>query len=89
MEETVEAILQANMPWRTLVLTEKDYTEFKRQYIVDILKGKTLGRSFCEHFGIHDNLLTGDPNNTRVDKLIRHSYLKRQQVVQELYRKDK
>lgn len=89
MEEAVEKILQSQMPMRTLVLTEKDYTEFKRHYIVSILKGQTLGEAFCEYFGVNDYLVRCDGNNQRVDKLIRQSYLQRQQVVQELYRKDK
>jgi hypothetical protein len=89
MKQAVDKILQAQMPWRTFVITEEEYEEFKRHYIVSILKGETLGNAFCRHFRVNDYLIRLDDNNERVDKVIRQSYLKRQQVVQELYTDDK
>ena len=89
IKHMTQQILQARMPWRTISLTEEQYEEFKKCYTLMALTGKPYGRAFCEYFGINDHTVSFDLNQKRVDKLIRHSYLKRQQVVQELYKEDK
>lgn len=89
MQEAIDQILQTQMPWKTLMLTEQEYKDFRKHYVLSLLKGESLGRAFCDYFGVNDYTLLADSNDRRVDKVIRQSYLKRQQVVQELYRKDK
>jgi|14_taG_2_1085336.scaffolds.fasta_scaffold09605_1 hypothetical protein len=89
IEHSVDQILQQNQPWKTIALTHDDYETFKKCYSLMGLTGISYGQAFCEYFNVHDYMIRYDSNNKRVDKLIRHSYLKRQQVIQELYRKDK
>ena len=89
IEHSVDQILQQNQPWKTLSLTDDDYKEFQKSYSLIGLTGMSYGQAFCEYFNVHDYVIRYDSNIKRVDKLIRHSYLKRQQVIQELYRKDK
>jgi len=89
IKEMTRQILQSKMPWRTVCLTDSDYEEFKKCYTIMALRGKSYGQAFCEYFNINDYVISVDNNQRRVDKLIRHSYLKRQQVVQELYKEDK
>lgn len=33
-------------------VTQEQYSEWKRHYVFDALKGHRLGQSFCEYFGI-------------------------------------
>lgn len=89
MRRVVDQMLQQNMPMKTVTLTKDEYEVFKKCYTLLALKGVSYGQAFCEYFDIHDYVIRYDSNSKRVDKLIRHGYLKRQQVVQELYRKDK
>jgi len=89
IEQTVDQILQADMPWKTISLTEEEYDIFKKAYTLIGLKGVSYGRAFCKYFDLYDFVINNDQDHKRVDRLIRHSYLKRQQVVQELYKTDK
>ena len=89
IEHSVDQILQQNQPWKTISLKEEEYEIFKKCYTLLALKGLSYGQAFCEYFNIHDYVIRYDSNSKRVDKLIRHSYLKRQQVVQELFKSDK
>ena len=89
IQHSVDQILQSNMPWKTLSLTQTEYDIFKKSYTLMALKGLSYGQAFCKYFNVYDYAIRYDSNIKRVDKIIRHSYLKRQQVVQELYKEDK
>jgi len=79
---------QLKMPWKTFNITKEDYDIFKKSYVFMAVKGISYGEAFCEYFKVYDYLIKNDSDHNRVDKLIRHSFLKRQQVVQELYKED-
>lgn len=89
IQHSVDQILQQKQPWKTISLKEEEYDIFKKCYTLIALRGISYGQAFCEYFNIHDYVIRYDGNSKRVDKLIRHSYLKRQQVVQELFKSDK
>ena len=57
-------------------ISPRQYSDFKKDFSFDALRGKTFGRSFCDHFGIADNLLwfTADPE--WCDRYIQQQYLK-------------
>lgn len=87
--QMAEEVLQTNMPYRTFKLNKQEYEEFKRCYTLIALRGLSYGEAFCEYFDIHDYLIQRDTDNNRVDKLIKHTYLRRQQVVQKRFKVDK
>ena len=39
-------------------ITQKQYDEFKKEFVFEKLKGLTLGKAFCEKFEISDYMLS-------------------------------
>lgn len=59
-------------------ISEADFELWQRDYIWEALHGQRYGQSFCNRFGITDNLLyytTWNPE--QVDDYIRRTYLER------------
>ena len=46
-----------NIPLPHIRVTQEQYKDWKRQFTVDALRGQRYGQSFCNRFGITDNLL--------------------------------
>ena len=65
-----------NIELKTITLVQ--YQKWKRtQAIFDALRGVRFGRSFCNRFGIVDNLLFYNAfDQVRADQYIRDTYLK-------------
>lgn len=38
--------------YKHITVTEEQYNEWKKHYVIDALKGYRLGQSFCEYFYI-------------------------------------
>jgi hypothetical protein len=63
-----------NFP-KNFTIDHRQYEQWKQSAGFDILKGKTLAESFCDHFDITDYLLLyGSKHNS--DKYIRKTYLR-------------
>ena len=59
-------------------INHDDYDQWKKDYIWEALHGIRYGQSFCNHFGITDNLLYFTSNDTQwCDKYIKKTYLER------------
>jgi len=57
-------------------ISPADYDQWKRDYIWEALHGIRYGQSFCNHFGISDNLLYYAPGDIAwCDRYIRKTYL--------------
>lgn len=53
-----QAITEATRPRQSpRAISDQEYFQWSRQACWDLLKHKTLGQSFCEYFGITDNVL--------------------------------
>jgi hypothetical protein len=42
---------------RPIWISQEEYDQWKQQYLFRALKGCTVGRDFCDHFGIQDYIL--------------------------------
>ena len=52
-------------------VTQKQYDEFKKEFVFEKLKGLTLGQSFCEKFDIQDYMLSNLKDDNEIDFLIK------------------
>jgi len=60
-------------------ITEQQFESWKQQYSFDALYGLRYGQSFCNHFGITDNILyyTSFATTDKCDQYIRKNYVER------------
>lgn len=56
-------------------VTQDQYQIWRKKYTWDGVKGISYGRSFCEHFGIRDNILSYYRSVSVADRYIRNHYL--------------
>jgi hypothetical protein len=58
-------------------ITQTEFESWKQQYTFDALQGTRYGESFCNHFGITDNILYHSCFVTveECDQYIRKSYV--------------
>jgi hypothetical protein len=57
-------------------ITQEDYQQWKKDFIWEALHGIRYGQSFCNRFGITDNILFYSPGDVRwCDDYIRKTYL--------------
>lgn len=56
-------------------ITADEYREWERQYTFDGIRGMRYGQSFCEYFGVQDNLLLYSLTATDAALYIRKNYL--------------
>ena len=57
-------------------LTIDNYKVWKKQYVFDGLRGVRFGQSFCNHFGIADNILRYERDADRAENYIRKTYVR-------------
>lgn len=57
------------------MITQNDYKGFKTLFNDGYFDSLTYGRAFCNHFNIEDDVLAGEENPARADKLIVNNYL--------------
>lgn len=56
-------------------LTEEAFQAWDRAFIFDAMRGQRYGQSFCNQFGITDNILFYERNRERAQQYIRKHYL--------------
>lgn len=59
---------------RQAELTVDNYKLWKKQYVFDGLRGVRFGQSFCNYFGIADNILHYERDADRAEHYIRKTY---------------
>ena len=57
-------------------LTRESFARWDREFIFLALKGQRYGQSFCNHFGIRDNILFYEGRNDRAINYIRERYVR-------------
>ena len=57
-------------------LTADEYETWKRESIMDGLRGVRFGQSFCNHFAVTDYILFYTRDTNRCDKHIKQYYVK-------------
>lgn len=56
-------------------VSNEDYELWKRDFTWEALYGLRFGQSFCNRFGITDNILYYERDYARADEYIRNTYL--------------
>lgn len=62
---------------KKLKITHKDYAAWQKQTSFDIMKGQRYGQSFCNYFGITDNILYYEFSWINAEDYIRQTYLEK------------
>lgn len=57
-------------------LTTESFERWDRDFLFQALQGQRYGQSFCNHFGITDNILYYEGRNDRALAYIRKKYVK-------------
>jgi hypothetical protein len=84
--ESIKQLLNGSAPMRDVHVKLKDYTEFKKEFILGAgLKGKTLGNAFCQHFKVVDYILASIRESDRADSYIRMTYIDQDRRAHEYY----
>jgi hypothetical protein len=66
-----------NTTAHNIPITEQQYADWQQQFTVDALRGQRYGQSFCNRFGITDNLLFHTTEIAWCENYIRKNYLAR------------
>jgi hypothetical protein len=77
MSWTVNEIMkthQSTEPIKTV--TQEQYQQWAREFTFDGLKDLRYGQSFCNYFGITDNILFYSRTPTEADRYIQKVYVK-------------
>jgi hypothetical protein len=56
-------------------ITQEQFDEWQKQASFDIMKGLRYGQSFCNHFGITDNILYYEFSWLNAEEYIRRAYI--------------
>ena len=57
-------------------VTQGEYEAWSAGFIFDGIRNLRYGQSFCNHFGITDNILYYDTNVENADQYIKQHYIK-------------
>lgn len=57
-------------------VTSREYRAWRKQVLLDMLRGSTYGQSFCRYFQIKDLRLHHDRDWQRCDHIIKREYVK-------------
>lgn len=60
----------------TIKISKDQYEQWDREFLFDGLRDIRYGQSFCNHFGITDNILYYEGRNDRALAYIRKKYVK-------------
>jgi hypothetical protein len=58
-------------------ITEQQFNEWQKQISFDLVKGLRYGQSFCNYFGITDNILYYEFSWLNAEDYIRRQYIER------------
>ena len=56
-------------------ITQKQFDEWQKQLSFDLLQGLRYGQSFCNHFGITDNILYYEFSWLNAEEYIKRAYI--------------
>lgn len=56
------------------IITTAEWHEWQQQVVLDILQGQRYGQSFCNYFGITDNILYYERSQVDADRYIGFNY---------------
>jgi hypothetical protein len=72
----VEQLMQNFAPEHPAKISQTDYEQWARGFLFEGLRNQRYGQSFCNKFGIQDNLLFFAGSVEEADSYIQKYYLK-------------
>jgi hypothetical protein len=72
----VEQLMQNFAPEHPTKISQTDYEQWARGFLFEGLRNQRYGQSFCNKFGIQDNLLFFAGSVEEADSYIQKYYLK-------------
>ena len=76
MSQMVEQLMQNFAPEHPTKISQTDYEQWARGFLFEGLRNQRYGQSFCNKFGIQDNLLFFAGSVEEADSYILKYYLK-------------
>jgi len=76
MSHMVEQMMQNFAPEHPTKISQTDYEQWARGFLFEGLRNQRYGQSFCNKFGIQDNLLFFAGSVEEADSYIQKYYLK-------------
>jgi hypothetical protein len=76
MSHMVEQLMQNFAPEHPTKISQTDYEQWARGFLFEGLRNQRYGQSFCNKFGIQDNLLFFAGSVEEADSYIQKYYLK-------------
>ena len=72
----VQELLDQSDPAQAITITQHQYQDWARGFVFDGLRDQRYGQSFCNRFGIRDNILYYAQDYQTADRYIREHYVK-------------
>lgn len=76
MNWIVDELIKSKMLNPKTKISVKSYEQWAREFIFDGLRDQRYGQSFCNRFGITDNILYYSTTVTEADQYIQEHYIK-------------
>jgi len=72
----VDELMQDRRPEYRVRVTQEDYEQWARGFVFEGLRDQRYGQSFCNRFGIRDNILFYASTVEEADQYIQKNYLR-------------
>jgi len=76
MEQMVNELLQDRQHSERRTVSLKEYQQWTRGFVFEAMRNLSYGQSFCNHFGIRDNILYYAGTMADADEYIRKNYVR-------------
>lgn len=76
MSHMVDELMQDRRPEQQVKISRYDYEQWARGFVFEGLRDQRYGQSFCNRFGIRDNILYYTSTVEEADQYIQKNYLR-------------
>jgi len=76
MYHMVDELMQERRPDYQVCVSQEDYDQWARGFVFEGLRDLRYGQSFCNRFGIRDNILFYASTVEEADRYIQEHYLR-------------
>ena len=76
MAQMVNELLQDRQGSERRTVSLKEYQQWTRGFVFEAMRNLSYGQSFCNHFGIRDNILYYAGTMADADEYIRKNYVR-------------
>jgi hypothetical protein len=76
MAQMVRELMQDPPGTENRTVSRRDYEQWTRGFVFEAMRNLSYGQSFCNHFGIRDNILYYAGTMSDADEYIRKNYVR-------------